>query len=178
MAGLVIRNIIPKSIRNEIILASSVWIVKLSLNCRAVSIIDASIKLKITMKIVDIIIPAFHAHAFPLNVSTEKISKILPKIKKAIVIKTIPKNNIASQLVVTYSFDVIYIKSSREYAPKMIKVKPNNAHRVTNRYRIFGLSFNNLSPDNISEEYFIRTYIFLILLIFCFCLLKNALCLK
>jgi hypothetical protein len=67
--GRVIEKIIPRSTKKAIITVISVGIEKLSMNINAVIINEASIKLKITMNMVEIIIPAFHTHLFLLNVS-------------------------------------------------------------------------------------------------------------
>ena len=70
-----------------------------------------------------------------------------PKIRNAVVIKTIPKNSIASQPVeYTYSGDNMCLKRTREYMPNIMNTKPNNAHNVTSKYRILGLLFNSLPP--------------------------------
>ena len=92
--GRVIEKTMPKSTKKAIMTVISVGIEKLSININAVIISADSMKLKITMKIVEIIIPAFHTHFFILNVSYAKIKNILPKTNITIVRKKVPKNNI------------------------------------------------------------------------------------
>ena len=111
------------------------------MNNNVVSVIDPNIKLKITINIVEIITPAFQAHAFPLNVSYEKIRNMQPKISNAVVRKNVPKNNIAFKTGDNISGCwIIYTERLKEYIPMVITILPNSIHNKINGYRILGLS--------------------------------------
>ena len=114
MLGRVIKKIIPISTNKESITATNVCIPNWFWYISAVRVVDASIKLKITIKIVEIIIPAFHTQLFTLNVSYEKITNIPPKISNDVVRKNVSKNSIVIHSLGIISDGRIDIVSSKE----------------------------------------------------------------
>ena len=109
-----IKKTIPRSTNKEIITAIKVSIAKSFWYINVVRVVDASIKLKITIKIVEIITPASHTQLFILNVSYEKIKNITPKISNAVVKKNSSKNNIALQFLGKAAVERISIESCKE----------------------------------------------------------------
>jgi len=124
-----------------------------------VAIKEVSIKPRMTMKIVEMIIPEDHTELFPLNVPYEKNAKTDAKTNQVMADNRVPKYNIgyntdnlvSCQLGMGSPPPGICATNPNEKRPHAINIPPSRSHKPISKYTIVGLFARFFPPSYVNS---------------------------